>query len=513
MHRFNVDPFNPTYRSGFVCAFLFAALLRAVPELIAWPEVIGYDLVAFYAPVLSHFTPSTGYFRLLLSTPNYSPVLYLILVPFSSLADEFTVLRSYAIVAYGFLGAAIFLFTHKHLEWSPRQSLFASILAVSYFVTLRISLDLLKNLFGLVLLLATLGLMRRDCRMTHAGLVAALGLLLAATHQISALILLFVVLGLAIFDLLVGRKRQAAAKILSILPAALLFSMLLVVGAQSENAFASAQGVTVYFMPLNAQGTPTSPFVNYLNYYGSYSALVQDASRLFLFLYAPILPLVLVGLIRDRVLALLTLSLLPGSFSLLLFPSTGLGLWYRWMLILMIPFMVYAAIGSLRMIRRVRTPKRRVYAALIILVLVGSLGYSFAVLPPEHTLPYFAPAELRPYFPSSMLTCTIPLSDEQDAVALLQQLNRVMSSDSVLLVHESFYGWASLALTTNTTIINYHLGQPTDALPLAKQLGFKRIYWVWWLPGYEWHNYRAPLDVFKPTLESGHLAIYIYTGQ
>lgn len=69
-----------------------------------------------------------------------------------------------------------------------------------------------------------------------------------------------------------------------------------------------------------AKGTPSSPFVNYLDQYRSYSALLADVLPLFIFLYLNIAQLVLADLNRGRALALLTLLPLPGSFSLLIFP-------------------------------------------------------------------------------------------------------------------------------------------------------------------------------------------------
>ena len=505
-------PRGVTLRTGFVYSFLFASTLRLIPEIVAWPNVIGYDTVTYYAPVLAHLALTPNHLKLLLSTPNYSPLLYLLLTPFARIFGEFPTLRFCAVITYGLLGATIFTFTQWQLEWSPKAGLFASILAASYFVLLRIGLDLFKNVVGLVLLLAILALMQGGYETPRWRiLIIVLGVLLAATYQLSALILLFVALGLALFKLLSGRGSAALWIVTSILPAATVLFILTLLGAGAASAFFSARGVAIHFLPLNAQGTPSSPLVNYLVQYGSYSALTADVERLFLFLYVPILPLALLGLNRNRVLGLMTLPLLPGSFSLIVFPEAAVGLWYRWMFMLTIPLALYAANGSLRLVRRVKNKKRRLYAATLILLVIGSMGVGFAVLPAEAPLAYFIRPELRPYFPPTMQTSAIPLRDEQDAMAILKQLDTMMGGDSVLLVHESFYGWASLAITGNTTIIDYHLGQPTDALPLARELGFTRVYWVWWLPGYEWHNYQARLDLFRPVLQSGHLAIFLYS--
>jgi hypothetical protein len=59
-------------------AFLMGLVVRLVPEVLAGPNgVVGYDLVAYYAPLLYHKEHILTNWRLLFAPPNYSPLIYL----------------------------------------------------------------------------------------------------------------------------------------------------------------------------------------------------------------------------------------------------------------------------------------------------------------------------------------------------------------------------------------------------------------------------------------------------
>lgn len=93
---------------------------------------------------------------------------------------------------------------------------------------------------------------------------------------------------------------------------------------------------------------------------------------------------------------------------------------------------------------------------------------------------------------------------------LITFLNQTMNHNSVLLVHESFYGFAAMGITGEKNIIDYHLGNPTEAALYARQLGFGTIYWIWWAPGYGWHGLVNPPENFTLVRQYGRMAVYSY---
>jgi hypothetical protein len=133
-------------------------------------------------------------------------------------------------------------------------------------------------------------------------------------------------------------------------------------------------------------------------------------------------------------------------------------------------------------------------------------------LPPEHANYYFTNPATLPVFPSSMLQNTVPLSDVKDVENAVATLNQIMTERSVVLVHESFFGWTSIGLTGKKAVIDYLLGTPEDAVPIARSLGYTTIYWIWWVPGVNMHGYEASTQKFEPVYVSGRIAVYTYKG-
>jgi hypothetical protein len=131
-------------------------------------------------------------------------------------------------------------------------------------------------------------------------------------------------------------------------------------------------------------------------------------------------------------------------------------------------------------------------------------------LPPEKPFPIFAYPPFLSYVPSSMLSNTVPLQDSLDALQVLAEFNSTMDNRSVLLTHEAFYGFTALSISGPKFIIDYHLGDPLSAVLYAKSLGFSKIYWIWWLPGYGWFGLANPPTGFSIVLQKGHIAIYLY---
>ena len=79
------------------------------------------------------------------------------------------------------------------------------------------------------------------------------------------------------------------------------------------------------------------------------------------------------------------------------------------------------------------------------------------VLPNNSAFPYYD--AFPTYIPKSMLQNTVPLSDCQDTVNALQWARNNMPSNAHLLVHDAFYGWASLTLDDNQ-LIPYGFSDP-----------------------------------------------------
>ncbi|MEM3562954.1 MAG: hypothetical protein QXR19_06990 [Candidatus Jordarchaeaceae archaeon] len=186
--------------------------------------------------------------------------------------------------------------------------------------------------------------------------------------------------------------------------------------------------------------------------YPSVDVLNAHILQLFFIGFGPILPFALLGYFKNRILDVTMVFLLVGSFMPLVLPHSALPLWSRWMLMLTVPFTVYAAnflfpdetsallAGKLRVPSFVRTK----FLVVIFLLLVV-LSSTYMVLPAESAFPYFYNFNTVRYLPPTMQYNTVPISRSQDIVVALVWLAFNMSWDSCIIAHESLAGWTQLA--------------------------------------------------------------------
>ena len=84
---------------------------------------------------------------------------------------------------------------------------------------------------------------------------------------------------------------------------------------------------------------------------------------------------------------------------------------------------------------------------------------------------------------------------------------------SCLIAREVFVHWVKIDLRTDATIVHY-AENLTDGLNLANSLGYKNIYWIWWMTngtGQLWYGQPVPA-AFKPIHQEGNIAVYKYAG-
>jgi len=141
--------------------------------------------------------------------------------------------------------------------------------------------------------------------------------------------------------------------------------------------------------------------------------------------------------------------------------------------------------------------------------MLATLSLSFIVLPNNLAFPYFSLCTL--YVPSSMLQNTVALSDSQDAVNALNWVNESMSSDSRLLVHDVFYGWASLTIDAGQLVPYGYDNPETVAQNLEENSSEYQLYLIWWINGSGWHGQPTVSSAFRQVYESGRIAVYTYS--
>jgi hypothetical protein len=482
-------------------AFALPLLVRVIPEILMMPYVTGFDTMGHYVPTTLLWLKGGVTFWGFLAT---APLFYLIIVFFiSSGGTLITVLKVVPPLLLGFLGLSIYGYAKRGLGWSPSKSTITALLATLYFVSLRISWDMLRNELGLALFFVVLMLINFEGSALHSWkryLTLSLAMcLVVLAHQLVSVIM-FGVVALTIIYYIFKKNGLNIKRLVGVsLPAILVFLGIFYFSSEVPEyriifGFSQSDGWLSLF------GFP------------SYQAMLTSIAGFFLFCFLPILPFVIIGFKRLKNFQLYAWVLLGviGALIPMVSPSN-----LRWVMMLTYPFAFYV-IDALSRIKRVSLKRFKntlykfssVYLVLVLTVL--SLGLIFFT--PETPMPYFNAKLYNGYvyqMPTSMLQNTVSIADCKDTANALQWLSNNMEKNATLLSHRAFYGWA-LSTFNRDKVFLYEYGNPEDAAKNVTKAGHTQIYLIWWVSGQGWYGQPTVPTSFKEIYYSGRIAIYSY---
>jgi len=205
-----------------LAAFLVPVFIRSIPEILVGPYPIGWDTIAFYVPNTLDWAAGKAGFTEILGT---APLMYLISVPVYLLSrvNPVWIFKIMGPILYGSMIWALFRFLVVGLKWPDKQALGGALLTALYFVTLRISWDLYRNMLGLTFILLSLPLLE-DWKTPRKGvLLSTLIILAVASDQLTGVIAL-VLVGVRAVTALTKQQRCDFTGMLKIaLPGGVLF--------------------------------------------------------------------------------------------------------------------------------------------------------------------------------------------------------------------------------------------------------------------------------------------------
>ncbi|MGD8505189.1 MAG: hypothetical protein PVF15_00815 [Candidatus Bathyarchaeota archaeon] len=480
------------YRTLPVLAFLIPLAVRAIPEILIGPYVIGFDTLGYYVPnVLTWLRYGVDYWHLI----AVAPLFYTILLGVTSLGIPIVItLKVMPPLFHGLLGLTVFFYARKALSWSPKKSLLMALVGTLYFVALRISWDMLRNELGLIFLFIVLAFLQGNVSHRKHSVFLSLAMLSVVLAHPLVAIVMFAIVAATIIHLLLDRKTSEMRRlIMTCIPA--LFLLVVVISANYT--------ISPSFSVVSGFPVKESEGWSALFGHASYFDMMANTLGFMVFCYLPLLPLVLlsVKLLRDN------LQMKAWSFwifiaisSALVSPSVFVPGLHRWTLMLIYPFAFYATDALSHF-------KPNLYR-LIACVLLVTLTAGFIMLPNEAPFPYYT---FFPYhMPTSMLQNTVSSSDCQDTVNVLQWLGSNMHDNTRLLAHDIFYGWALLTLG-DSRIIPIGYGNPEKMAEEMVQNGsFDQLYLIWWTEGNGWHGQPTVSSSFEEIYESGKIAVFTY---
>lgn len=469
-------------RVSIALAFSLPFAFRLLPELLMGPFLVGFDTVGYYIPVVLTWIRGGSSFLQIMA---YAPLFYGLLVQLALFGVPLTVsLKILPPILHGLLGLAVYFCAKQVFHWPILKSLSVSFLATLYFVSLRISWDMLRSELGLIFLFVFLTFLHDGWEKkpwkAYTLLLPTMILVVLSNQLVT--VILFVIFSAVVLQKL-SRKEYAAVRdlVLTSLPGVLLFSFVIYAGFSVPPSF-SAAGTNDWLSLFGFSSCPDMAI-------GTFGFV--------LFCYLPLLPFVLTGIrslksleLRVWVCWCLVGVLLGVAASFVSFPSS-----YRWTLLMVFPLVFFAVEGFKHFsFRRLR------------IVLIGAvvlLSFSFAFLPASFAFPYLG---LYPnYVPSSMLQNSVSLDDCEDVVRALNWVSASLRSNDVLLVHDAFHGWALLYIEGGK-VVCYGYENPETAA--ERITAYDRLFLIWWVPGEGLHGLATLPPSFVEVYRSGRIAVY-----
>ncbi len=485
-------------------AFAVPLLLRAIPEILMGPYVVGFDTMGHYIPTTVLWMNGGVDLGAYIAT---APLFYTILMLFASASVPLTIaLKILPLVLHGLLGLSIYGYAHRSMKWSPKKSVFTAVMGTAYFVALRISWDLLRNELALILFFAVLILLHDE----NLGggkyswkryVVLSLAMVSVVLAQQLVAVIMFGTIIFAVAYRLLPKRR---AKILPILTTSIPALILFFVGLFLNSSVPEHR--LIFGFPSGNDG--------WLALFGfsSYPAMLVNEVGFFLYCFLLILPFVIASVRRFRDFQMRTwiVLILIALLIPLVSPSN-----LRWIMMLTYPFAflvteTLSRLGSIKW-RRFKLTMQRL-AVIYLVASTAIVSLSFMVMTPESPSFYFGGDGLNAYIyqmPSSMLQNTLSIKDCEDTSKAIQWYHANIDENALLLTHRAFYGWALSSLKQNQVFL-YEYDSPLPVAQTVAQQGQNQLYLIWWVNGSGWHGQPTVPEAFSQVFYSGEIAIYRY---
>ena len=484
-----------------VLTFILPLIVRSIPEILAWPWPIGFDPIAFYVPwIMKGYPLNLGLIEMLKGTRLF-PLLALAMN--FLINDPILTVKILGPILYALLGLSMYLFARRALGWPPKKCFFLVLICSLYFVSLRISWEMYRQMLGTIFLLLTLTAHHTQ-KPKALPLTIIFSILTALSHEIATVTLLAILLADGIRCLL---KRD-----LKKLPS-IFFTLLL---------------VSVFFIYMLYD--PKIGFIKLPleRYSESWPMLAQFILGFLVYCYAFLSPFALYGAlkVRNRFVHYWTASVLIIGLWPLIYPLATPPLWFRWIIFLVYPMSIYFTEGIYCTLtsKKEDSPRSvKIFAGILIAFIILSAG-CYLVAPPEKAFPYFSDYNpYKAYIQSSMLQSTIPISDIDDVMAALDWISENADGECMLVLHEAFYPWSLLRGRVKCEVMRVpecDLTKPVKKT-FADQLvkisrkfadNGKAVYTIWWVKGKGWYNVPSLPSCFKQLVSYGHIAVYTYTS-
>lgn len=411
-------------------------MVRAIPEMVAHPYPVGYDVINYYIPVITNFQ-------------EYWPIvseqypLYVLILHFFQAATDLQpqiLVSMSGLILYGFFSVSLFIMSRRLFGLGEFYSLYLTLFVIFQLPVLRTAWDLHKDILSLTLFMITISLIfplrpkmgwySLICSSFVASVAVSLDKMIGALLVGSFLIYGFVV----------------RSKYISLLS-------LIIVGFFAA-AIASDYGSIGQPFNVSSEYSETNLLSQNSEPYSPKSLLT-----LFLVVNCPLLVPAGFGLIYsdNRLLKIAVAISAIGSFSWVIFPDMRAIAADRWIFVLGIFLSIFAGYGIVRYAQTKTHPRFR--RRLLCLILGSSiiLGLTYETMP-YHIASFsenMLGQSIEPFGPATMQFNSIAVKDTGELLKMINWINENVPKDTIIIGEKHWRGWMEIKLQEDRSFLYY----------------------------------------------------------
>jgi hypothetical protein len=406
--------------------FSIASLVRTVPELIAYPYPLGYDVINYYIPVVTNFDK---YWSIISGQfPFYVSLLHVINNSIGSSLSPHFVVTTFAILTYGIFGVSIFFIGRKILKINMTYSMYLTFFVIFQLTVLRTTWDLHRDLFSLstMLLLFSIIYERKDINNRIVIIIASLTLAVI-TAMSDRMVGLLCVLSLIIYTITDPKNRLT---ILCSLVCTFFFIFSLIQG------YDNLHNNTIELIKSSQTIASTS--------YNPTHLLI-----LFLVYNGMITPLGIIGFKfwKNKLLKIPLLITGIGAFSWIFFQGLELLVADRWIILFGIFLSIFAGYGIIQLSAKKTTNVTKIMARSFLYISIA-MGIIYAAMPYDESFVLYGIAGkyIQGFAPLTMQFNALDIYDNDNLIDLVSWINNNTDPDSLIIGEKHWRGWMEIKL-------------------------------------------------------------------
>jgi hypothetical protein len=404
--------------------FVLGCFIRIIPDLIAYPYPIGYDIINYYIPLadkLNTIFQNDSF--------QFYPYLLYTFKSFIPLNPQGLML-SLSSITYGLFSVSIYLLL-KGLNLKP--ALFMTVFILFQISALRTTWDLQKDILALSFTFLIIYLILEDrkayffnIRIIHFGIIISLVILTFLTDNMIAFLL---IISLLIYFAI--KKDIKYIISLTIIIISIISFLVVVDNTKNDSLINSINHILTGNIKANENYTPL------------------NLGILFIMMNILSLPLFIYGLkYLHELLLYIPLSMaLLGSFTWIVLPYSAILLPDRWIIISGIFMSIFSSYGLIRLFSNYKDkPNYKILLPIMSFYII--IGLFYMILPYEYAFPIYGIfTEYTHFFvPSTMQFNSIDIVDNRDLSIAIDWLNNHTNPKSIIYGDSYLSGWMKMLL-------------------------------------------------------------------